>query len=74
MSGRTEYKNSNEIVLISETFQQASWRVKCDTVTVQCDECYGHYKPDHNTAYKLFSFFIYYQKMIALMKAKSIFH
>lgn len=35
MLGSTEYKNPKEIVLNSETFQQASWRVKCDTITVQ---------------------------------------
>lgn len=62
ISGSTEYKNSNEIVLKSETFQQVSWKVECDTITLQCDECYGHYKPDPNMAYELFSFFIYNQK------------
>lgn len=40
MLGNTEYKNSDEIVLISKILQLAGWRVKCDTITVACDKCY----------------------------------
>lgn len=63
MLGNTEYKNSNEIVPISKILQQAGWRVKWYTITVECDKCYEHYKPDPNTTYKLFVqvFLIYNQ-------------
>lgn len=63
MLGNTGYKNSNEILLISKVLQQAGWRVKCDTIIVECDKCYENYKPDPNTTYKLFiqAFLIYTQ-------------